>query len=592
MSALPRLLAGGLSVVALVAAATLAASPADASALTGPLRDSPSAVATPVGSAAPSPQDTPAASEPPQTTPEPTASQPTSAPEVTETGPAASLTPPDTARPVSPSGGGTAETSGTPTPSPSTRSPTAPAVPPPRCRQPSSPPCPSQPAYSRSVRSRSPPCCCGCFGGPRRRLLRGGCRVGGGGLPAGTTALLVDLGEAMIDAGFAVNEVQDTLRRALAANGSPGGEVIVFPTALFVSVPGQAAVETEVAAAGVDALRLDQVDAVSRLATAAEAGRLTPAQGRSALRQIRDLPPAFGPTARVLGYAGFSVGLALILRGSTADLVAAAVLGALVGGILLRAGNASATLRAVLPLGCAALVSTIVLALGRTGFDVGVFAPIVAPLVMFLPGALLTTSVIELATGQLIGAGGVAGGLMQLLLLALGIVAGAELVGIPAITVTAVAAHPLGDLAPWLGVAVFGVGVAVFQCAPRQSFGWILLVLYVAYGAQIIGGVFLGPLLSGFVGALVMTPVAGYVARRDTGPATQVSFLPAFWLLVPGALGLVGVTKLLGDDRADALPALATTATTMIAISFGVLIGRALVGALPRGGRALLRGRS
>ena len=37
-----------------------------------------------------------------------------------------------------------------------------------------------------------------------------------------------------------------------------------------------------------------------------------------------------------------------------------------------------------------------------------------------------------------------------------------------------------------------------------------------------------------------MTPVALAVARLPGGPPSQVTFLPAFWLLVPGAIGLIG----------------------------------------------------
>ena len=111
---------------------------------------------------------------------------------------------------------------------------------------------------------------------------------------------------------------------------------------------------------------------------------------------------------------------------------------------------------------------------------------------------------------------------------------------------------------------------------PAVVAGWVVLVLYVAYGAQIIGGLVLGPVLSAFVGALVMSPVAAYVASLASGPPLQVSFLPAFWLLVPGALGLVGVTQLLGPNRVDAVTGLLSMGTTMIGISFGVLIGLAL----------------
>lgn len=406
----------------------------------------------------------------------------------------------------------------------------------------------------------------------------------------GSTSLLIDLGEAMIDAGYAVTEVQEALQRVMRVNGVPDGEIIVFPTALFVTLPGAGTVETAAASAGRDSLRLDQIDAVARLVDTAGTGALAPAEGQAALQSVRDIPPPFGAVARTLGYGALSVGLALILRGSAVDLLVAAVLGLFVGGVLVLARDAPMTLRAVLPLGAAFVVAAVVFLLGRADLDIGVLAPLVAPLVMFLPGGLLTTSVTELATGQLIsGAGRLAGGLMQLVLLALGIVAGGQLVGVPAASVGSIAAQPLGDLAPWLGVAVFGAGMVVYQCAPRTSAGWILLVLYVAYGAQVIGGFLLGAVMSAFVGALVMTPVAAYVAGRPTGPATQVSFLPAFWMLVPGAMGLVGVTQLLGHDGENALSALVTTVTTMIAISFGVLIGRALVGALPGSERLWLR---
>ena len=83
--------------------------------------------------------------------------------------------------------------------------------------------------------------------------------------------------------------------------------------------------------------------------------------------------------------------------------------------------------------------------------------------------------------------------------------------------------------------------------------GWILIVLYVAYGAQVLGGLFIGGMLSAFVGALAMTPVADLVARQRGGPPAIVSFTPAFWILVPGALGLMGVATLIsGDDTGTA----------------------------------------
>jgi hypothetical protein len=71
--------------------------------------------------------------------------------------------------------------------------------------------------------------------------------------------------------------------------------------------------------------------------------------------------------------------------------------------------------------------------------------------------------VLELATGQIVsGASRLASGALQLVLLALGIVAGGQLVGVPAGDLRGDATSGLlRTLAPWIGVAVFGLGVAL-----------------------------------------------------------------------------------------------------------------------------------
>ncbi|HQG17136.1 MAG TPA: threonine/serine exporter family protein, partial [Ornithinibacter sp.] len=86
--------------------------------------------------------------------------------------------------------------------------------------------------------------------------------------------------------------------------------------------------------------------------------------------------------------------------------------------------------------------------------------------------------------------------------------------------------------------------------------------------------------LSAFVGALVMTPVAVWAARHPSGPPALVSFMPAFWLLVPGALGLLGLTKYLGEDRVYGAASLTTAGATMVAIALGVLLGLTAASAL------------
>ncbi|HRA74870.1 MAG TPA: threonine/serine exporter family protein [Propionicimonas sp.] len=405
--------------------------------------------------------------------------------------------------------------------------------------------------------------------------------------PTAKLASLEAVGEAMIDAGYSVTAVRQALEEIAAASGYPDTEVVVFPTALFVSARGLGEVRTGAVSSGRAELTLAQTDALDDVIVAARTTPTGPAAITRAIEEIRAMPEPYTLGQRVLAYAGASAGIAVLLGASWGGTGIAAVLGAGVGWAQIRGERIDEQYRALVTVGCSFVVATIVLALATIGLDPGVLPSLIAPLVIFLPGGLLTTGVVELLTGHMMsGAGRLAAGIMRLVLLAAGVVGAAMLVGVPSLELTG-SSQPIGPVGPWLAVAVFGVGIVIHQCGRAASIGWILLVLYVAYGAQVLGDIFFGGVLSAFVGAFAMTPVAALVARQRSGPAAFVSFLPAFWLLVPGSLGLVGVATIL-DGNSAGLNTLLTTASTMVAIALGTLAGSAVSSRLTPSHRALI----
>jgi uncharacterized membrane protein YjjP (DUF1212 family) len=387
--------------------------------------------------------------------------------------------------------------------------------------------------------------------------------------------LLASAGEALIDSGFDVDDVDANLEEIARAYGMADTEIIALPTALLVSSGTGGRLRTRAVTSGRQRLRLHQIEEVDDVVGAARTGRIDPQWAHDQIAAIRTRPPPFGPSMQLVGQVLATVGLAVLLGSSWLGIAVAAGLGGLTGALMLAGSRVPPRFQVLLTVAASFSVSLVVFLLSRTGLDFDVAPSLIAPLVTLLPGALLTTSVIELSTGQMIsGAGRLAAGAAQLVLLGLGILAAAALVGVPAFDLTATK-PALGAVGPWLAVGVFGVGIVMNLCARPSSLGWILLVLYVAYGGQVLGGLFFGGVLSAFVGAAVMTPVADLVARQRTGPPAIVSFTPAFWLLVPGALGLVGVAALLNGDSTGTTT-LITTVETMVAIALGVLVGRAI----------------
>ncbi|MGA5300033.1 threonine/serine ThrE exporter family protein [Nucisporomicrobium flavum] len=394
---------------------------------------------------------------------------------------------------------------------------------------------------------------------------------------------LLFLGSALTAAGEAVNQIEESLRRVAAAYGAPYARVSVLPTYLVVALePGRpATLEPTGQLRG--GLRLDQTAALFDVLRSAEGGGLRPAEGSRRIRALIDMPPRFGPVVRVAGHAVLTVGICLVLQPTGGDLVLAAAFGVLVGVLKLTAAR-FAGVQMIMPVIAAFTVAALTFLIAGTGWADADLRAMVAPLVTFLPGAMLTMAVVEISAAEMItGSSRLVTGFLQLLLLAFGIIGAAQAVGTPPAHLGAdTAPGAISGWAPWIGALIVGIGSYLLHSGPRRSLGWLCVVLYAGWIGQYLGGLVLGGYLSGFVGAVVLTIVAYAVERVPSGPPALVSFLPGFWLLVPGALSLIGMTEYLSRDVVRGADDLVGAIGSMVAVALGVLCGHPLFRSLAR----------
>jgi uncharacterized membrane protein YjjP (DUF1212 family) len=392
-------------------------------------------------------------------------------------------------------------------------------------------------------------------------------------------AFLTQLGHALSAAGDPVSSTERTLQRVADTYGMSDVEIAVLPTLVLVRGHSGEAPTMDLAGSGArDDLRLDQIGALYDIVDLARQGCLSPGEGVARVAEVWRMPARFGAVVRIGGHVILSVGLGLILTPQLNALAWCAVLGLLVG-LLIELGQHWSSLDVLLPVLASVLVSSIVFLAARAGLVATPLTLLISPLIVFLPGGMLTTAMLELADNHpLAGASRLVAGVTKVVLLVFGIIAGQALVGVPDEVAFAKAAdNTLGWWAPWLGPLVFATGAYFHFVGPRRSLPWLCLIVYVATIGEFVGTTFLGGYSGGFVGALTMTVVAFWLDRTPAAPPFQVLFLPAFWLLVPGVLAVVGLADLVGNDAVVALIDLSRVVFTVVSIALGVLVGVALM---------------
>jgi len=384
------------------------------------------------------------------------------------------------------------------------------------------------------------------------------------------------LGQAYLGCGEQSPKVELLLQRIATAYGMFRSRVVAFPTVLFITLHDGTRERVTIADGPAQTLRLDQIADVYALGAKAQRGAIRPRDGLRLLNAIYETKWRFGSGGAIAGHAILTVGLTMLLESTPGHLAVAVILGTIVG--VLKLLNRDRPLLAVpMPVVAATLVSTLVYFSLRHGLSVNPLHALVPPLVTFLPGSMLTLGMVELAYGDMVsGSSRLVTGFIQLVLLAFGLAVGAILVGGGHVNFPAAPPAVVMRWVEWAGVIVFGLGVYLHFSAPRNSLPWLLFVLLMTHGAQQVGTWLFGNSeIGGFFGMLVATPLGYLIQLRFNGPPAMVTFLPSFWLLVPGAVGLLSVTRMV-SDRTAGIDGLTVTVAAFTSIALGTLMGASI----------------
>jgi uncharacterized membrane protein YjjP (DUF1212 family) len=386
-------------------------------------------------------------------------------------------------------------------------------------------------------------------------------------------ALLL-FGRLLLASGDAVSDINIRLRTIAGAWGAPDVQFIVLPNLMMASFDPNKPAHIMSRDLAADHLRLDQVIELLDLTRTATQGQIEPAEAIAQLRAIETSKRRPSLLSQVVGTVVLTLGVALMFRPNEASILLLVGLGALVGLMQALSSKVSG-LSAIMPVVVAFVASVVAFVVTGSRYESSPIEALIPALTILLPGALLTMSAVDLASGDSVsGSSRFLEGMLQLALLAFGIFAAAMLTGVEP---SATHAHGEGfaSWTPWVGVLVFAVGITIRESAPLRMLPWLLVVLYVAHASQLLGDVMFGAILSGFVGTLITVPLVQFLERRSTSaPPAFALFLPAFLMLVPGALGLLGVSELVTNTPANGLGGLVSALSAVLAILVGTRITR------------------
>ena len=307
------------------------------------------------------------------------------------------------------------------------------------------------------------------------------------------------------------------------------------------------------------------------------AGSMTLEEASRRVDSIVSAEDTHGALVTIASFGVVSAAASIFFGGGPQELMISALIGVLIA-VLLRAAAGRPRLSLVVPALAALLSSMIAHSAAALPSGLYPFIPMLAGLIVLIPGLTLTIAVNELAHRHLVsGSSRLVGALVTFLQIGFGVALGTRLAGALMPGTIATSPEPFGWPFVVLGLLVTAVALDVLFRARSRDLGVILIACVIGFGGSRLASDWLGPELGALLGAFGLGIVGNLISRRLDVPAAT-PLLPGMLLLVPGSLGFRSLSALIEQDVVGGLQ----SGFSMILIAFSIVTGLLLANLVSR----------
>ncbi len=354
---------------------------------------------------------------------------------------------------------------------------------------------------------------------------------------------ILRLAKALHQYGVPAYELEATLTDVAKRLGF-GLQCLALPTSITISIYDNEGDYTHIIRVAPGDVDIDKLIHVNTIAQQVLRGEMSVVEGANALVALANRQPHYSGIIIAVAFAVMGAALATLFRGNFADIVTGCCCGFLVGGIGGFANRFSQVMH-LFPAIAALITGLVTHAVASQFALTSIYVPIIAGLIVLIPGFTLTVAIAELATQNLVsGTARLAAAGVNFMQMGFGVAIGDQLGQLLFGSPLEYVSPNLPDWLKWVAIFFGGICLTVLFQAKLRHLGVIILACFISFSTSSYFSLHLGMVLGAFMGALSITLAANLYARYHNLP-NSVMLVPGILLLVPGSIGFKSLTAML-----------------------------------------------